>query len=284
MRLLLFALAGWLVASSASAQFPWQALAPLVPQTFGYSTWDPNINPTQVTLSGGDLTWTCTGCGTLESVGLGTFTHTIGKFHAEQTMAGTLSCCFCVGVTGSGAVADAKLGAQNHGVCYAPSGTITANIPVLITTLPPYVSGNTICEEVDGSNHLLWFRNSASAYWNPVTYTGQIAGTAMSVSGVTGTLVNGLAVNGAGVTAGTVIVGGSGSSWQVNHSQTVASEAMVGSGNPANSSGGINIAGLVTSVLYPGVSAGFTLDAAATLNVGATSFACPVSSGYVAWH
>lgn len=60
------------------------------------------------------------------------------------------------------------------------------------------------------------------------SFTGTIAGTALTVSGVTGTIAIGQAVlDSAGlVSAGTVIVSGSGTSWVVNNSQTVASEAM----------------------------------------------------------
>lgn len=57
-------------------------------------------------------------------------------------------------------------------------------------------------------------------------FTGAIAGTALTVSGVTGTIVIGQVLYGAGVTAGTTITAGSGTSWTVNTSQTVSSESM----------------------------------------------------------
>lgn len=60
------------------------------------------------------------------------------------------------------------------------------------------------------------------------SFTGVIAGTALTVSSVTGTVAIGQYVQGAGVLDGTKIVSGSGSSWVVNFSQTVASEPMTG--------------------------------------------------------
>lgn len=59
------------------------------------------------------------------------------------------------------------------------------------------------------------------------SFTGVIAGTALSVSAVTGTIAIGEFVFGAGVASGTYIVSGSGASWVVSISQTVGSEAMV---------------------------------------------------------
>src|ERR1019366_971847 len=62
-------------------------------------------------------------------------------------------------------------------------------------------------------------------------FTGAIAGTALTVSAVaSGALQIGQTLAAAGVTAGTVIVSGSGTSWVVNNSQTVASEAMISTG------------------------------------------------------
>lgn len=52
------------------------------------------------------------------------------------------------------------------------------------------------------------------------------AGTQLAVSAITGTIVIGQTVQGAGVTAGTKIVSGSGSSWVVDTSQNIGSEAM----------------------------------------------------------
>jgi hypothetical protein len=58
------------------------------------------------------------------------------------------------------------------------------------------------------------------------TFTGAIAGTALTVSNVTGTIAIGQTVYGAGVTAGTTITGGSGTAWTVSPSQTITSESM----------------------------------------------------------
>lgn len=58
------------------------------------------------------------------------------------------------------------------------------------------------------------------------SFTGSISGTTLSVSAVTGTIVIGQTLAGANVTAGTLITAGSGSTWTVNNSQAVGSEAM----------------------------------------------------------
>jgi hypothetical protein len=68
---------------------------------------------------------------------------------------------------------------------------------------------------------------SKNAGHQGAAFTGSLSGTALTVSGVTGTLVIGQIVQGASVLPGTKIVSGSGTAWVVNNSQTVASEQMV---------------------------------------------------------
>ncbi len=58
------------------------------------------------------------------------------------------------------------------------------------------------------------------------TFTGSIAGNALTVSGVTGTIAIGQFVYGIGMAGGSLITAGSGSSWTLATSQTVASETM----------------------------------------------------------
>jgi hypothetical protein len=58
------------------------------------------------------------------------------------------------------------------------------------------------------------------------TATGSITGTALTFSATLGTVAIGQQIKGVGVTDGTFITAGSGSSWTVNNSQTVGSEAM----------------------------------------------------------
>jgi hypothetical protein len=57
-------------------------------------------------------------------------------------------------------------------------------------------------------------------------FTGSISGATLTASAITGTIAIGQVVYGAGVTAGTTITGGSGTTWTVSPSQTVPSEAM----------------------------------------------------------
>jgi hypothetical protein len=55
-----------------------------------------------------------------------------------------------------------------------------------------------------------------------------ISGVTLSLGSVTGTFAVGMIVSGTGVTSGTVIVSGSGTTWTVNQSQTVSSTTITG--------------------------------------------------------
>jgi hypothetical protein len=66
------------------------------------------------------------------------------------------------------------------------------------------------------------------------SFTGSISGTTLTSSALTGTIEIGQTVYGTGVTAGTIITGGSGTSWTVNNSQTVTSRAMTSGTLPAD--------------------------------------------------
>lgn len=54
-------------------------------------------------------------------------------------------------------------------------------------------------------------------------------------------------------------------------------------GTPSTGTNGINFASIVNFNLYPGANAGFTNTNSYTLNVGASSFGCTVSSGFLPW-
>ena len=76
---------------------------------------------------------------------------------------------------------------------------------------------------VDGSYRYTWRISNPSV----AKFNGSISGTTLTVNNLqTGALAVGQQVFGIGVTAETVIVSGSGTSWTVNISQTVASETM----------------------------------------------------------
>lgn len=61
------------------------------------------------------------------------------------------------------------------------------------------------------------------------TFTGTIVGTTLTATSITGTIIIGMVLSGTGVTAGTIITAGSGSSYTVSVSQTVGSTAMTAS-------------------------------------------------------
>lgn len=93
------------------------------------------------------------------------------------------------------------------------------------------------------------------------SFTGSITGTALTVSGVTGTIAIGHYVGGTGVTAGTYITAGSGTSWTVYPSQTAGSTAMT-SGNTCTVKGAY---GAGTYVLDGGGNTCYPNRAAASL-------------------
>ena len=62
------------------------------------------------------------------------------------------------------------------------------------------------------------------------SFTGAIAGTALTVSNAVGTIAIGQALSGAGVTGGTTITAGFRSLWAVSASQNVSAEAMTSAG------------------------------------------------------
>ena len=71
------------------------------------------------------------------------------------------------------------------------------------------------------------FGSNVIAELDGASFTGTISGTTLTISGVSGGTVSvGQEVLGSGVTAGTYITGGSGTSWTVNNSQSVGPEAM----------------------------------------------------------
>jgi len=73
---------------------------------------------------------------------------------------------------------------------------------------------------VDGAYRYTWRINTPTS----ATFIGSISGTTLTISrNLTGTVAIGQALNGQGMTAETVILSGSGSTWTVNISQTVAS-------------------------------------------------------------
>lgn len=77
--------------------------------------------------------------------------------------------------------------------------------------------------------------NYMESFVNKVEFSGSISGTTLNVSSVTsGEILTGQLIYGAGITAGTTIISGNGSTWQINNSQ-IASETTI--------NGGINVTG-----------------------------------------
>ena len=98
---------------------------------------------------------------------------------------------------------------------FTPAYTIPVGSQLTVTGMSP--SGyNTSLATVTAS--------STTAF----SCTGSISGTTLTVSGVTGTITVGAVLSGTGILATTQITGGSGTTWTVNLSQTVASTTVSG--------------------------------------------------------
>lgn len=133
------------------------------------------------------------------------------------------------------------LDSNSYGLQYAFAGPVTT--PVLITAAP---SNGISAASLGGGGWLSQFTAALAAqmlpgrwWWQAIltgysaSFTGAIVGQQLTVSGITGAIVQGAAITGAGVAPGTVIVSGSGTSWTVNMSQTVGPIAMQSSISPA---------------------------------------------------
>jgi len=140
--------------------------------------------------------------------GLGTGTGGLGTYfiNNSQTVPSTTMTATVTNTVTSGT----RITAQNSGTP-GGAGTYTVN--------NSQASGTTIFRTF----------NTASGFTSktgPASFTGSINGTTLTVSGVSGTIAIGQRVKGSGVLGSTYITAGSGSSWTVSRSQTVASTSM----------------------------------------------------------
>lgn len=163
------------------------------------------------------------------------------------------------------------------------SGLTLTQLQAISGTLTVTVDGNSF---TDGSLNL----SSATSFSNAATiiasglngsppteasFTGVISTTTLTASSVTGSIIPGQAVAGSGVTAGTVIIaqltgatpGGAGT-YSVNHSQTVASEAMTTTSTLA--------------VTYDSLSGGFLVTAGTTGPLATITYATGTTAASLA--
>jgi hypothetical protein len=112
---------------------------------------------------------------------------------------------------------------------------------------------------------------------NTATFTGSITGTTLTVTLPTlaGTVSVGMVLSGTNVTAGTVILSGSGTTWTVNTSQNAASTLMTGTSYTVNS----NVAVFTGSIT--GTTMSVTSVTSGTIAVGMVLTGTNVSAGTV---
>jgi hypothetical protein len=126
------------------------------------------------------------------------------------------------------------LDSNSYGLQYAFAGPAAA--PVILVAVP---STGASSSSLGGGGWTTQFTAAQAAsmvpgkwWWQAIltgysaAFTGTIVGQALTVSAVTGQIVQGAALGGAGVAAGTIIVSGSGSNWVVSIPQSVGPEAM----------------------------------------------------------
>ena len=97
----------------------------------------------------------------------------------------------------------------------------------------------------------------ATTATNTATFTGSITGTALAISSAVagGSIMGGMSLTGTGVQANTIIVGGSGNSWSVFPSQTVAAgtaftATVSPSGTPGFMTVGLNAANAISTRFF----------------------------------
>jgi hypothetical protein len=105
--------------------------------------------------------------------------------------------------------------------------------PFTATPASDWVTTLAITTYFTPSNHGSGTETTQAAAYAGATFTGAISGTTLTTSSAQGTIAIGMTIQGIGdqgaaVAPGTVITGGSGTSWTVNNSQTVPSQRMVG--------------------------------------------------------
>lgn len=88
------------------------------------------------------------------------------------------------------------------------------------------------------------------------SFTGSISGDTLTATGITGQIYAGANLQGANLAPGTVVVSGSGGTWTVSPSQTVASTAMTAGGGGVNPQTEVIQTQQLRSYILNGTSAG----------------------------
>jgi hypothetical protein len=163
---------------------------------------------------------------------------------------------------------------------YQNSGAASGAVTTITTTIAPGTSVNTLY--LTGTNPAVltgMYFNITAAALNIITSgsktssaivigtpavmaTSTISGTTLTVGSLTsGTIIAGMVLTGTGVTAGTYIVSGSGSSWVVSASQSVSSTTITGTAYTIT----------FTNPVNPGANAVFNIYNIASTTVGGSN-------------
>jgi hypothetical protein len=148
------------------------------------TTWDPNNKSSTETLSGGNLTATSTGVGTVAATRV--LTSPLSYFEAKPTtLAGTVA----VGLVNrsynmaSGTI----LGTDANGVGFKSAGTVVIN-NATVATIFTYILTDTIGVAIDLSRQLIWFTKNGTTWNNDVIGNQNPVGAVGGISLATMTL------------------------------------------------------------------------------------------------
>ena len=154
---------------------------------------------------------------------------------------GAISQAIATCTVSGGSIESITLVSPGYGYTSQPTVSVSYGNAVLNVVLTSNATTNTVANAGVNTNQLKLVYDTdpgvftagtditatgLSSKTDSASFTGSISGTTLTVSGVTGTIAIGQAVVGSGVLSGTYIVSGSGSTWTVSTSQTVASSPL----------------------------------------------------------
>jgi hypothetical protein len=148
------------------------------------TTWDPNNKSATETLSGGNLTATSSGVGTVGATRV--LTSPLSYFEAKpSTLTGTVA----VGLVNRGynMASGTILGTDANGVGFKSSGAVVIN-NATVSTIFTYANIDTIGVAIDLSNKLIWFTKNGTTWNNDVIGNQNPVGAVGGISLATMTL------------------------------------------------------------------------------------------------
>lgn len=144
------------------------------------TTWNPADKDATISLSGGNLTATCTGGGFAGARAIDK--QITGKHYWECTITTWTSSSSAIGIASINWARSSSLSATPPGTCALNrAGTITSEGATAGINFGTIANGTVVCMAVDASARLMWYRLGAAGNWNnsatanPATGAGGVA-------------------------------------------------------------------------------------------------------------